>query len=61
LQIGWVKAVLDTRGSPMFGANSPVPEPAAPPLWLPLLLLGGLSALSLWIAMKRVKAVEVVS
>lgn len=61
LNIGMAKAVLGTDGSPYFGIPSnakQVPEPALMPVLGVIVLL---SAISMFVAWRRIRAVEVVS
>lgn len=60
LNIGLIKAVLDTNGSPWLGIDSRIVSVPRPDLLPILLICGGLSALSLFIAWRRIRAVEVV-
>lgn len=60
LQIGLAKGILGTHGSPWLGIPSPIPSVRAPHLWACLAILVALSVGSVWIAWRRVHAVEVV-
>lgn len=60
MEIGLIKAILGTSGTPPFAVNTNMRAVPAPPLWFPLLVMGILSAASLALAWKRVRAVEVV-
>lgn len=61
LQIGWGKVCLGTDGSKPFGAGAArSPEIHAPPMAMVLIPMVVLSALGLWLAWKRIRAVEVV-
>lgn len=62
LQIGIAKAILGTSGTPPFGLvgggnTVPIPPPSLPAV---LLIAFGVTAFSLWLAWRRVRAVEVV-
>jgi ABC-2 type transport system permease protein len=66
LEQGLAKGILGTRGGPPFGiAAGPrrmMPEPPPiPSVWVILLIMAALSAIAIWIAWRRVRAVEVVS
>ncbi|MCC7435484.1 MAG: ABC transporter permease subunit [Methanoregulaceae archaeon] len=60
LNIGMAKAILGTAGSPYFGIPSRMQMVPAPPLLPVLAIMVGLSALMLFIAWRRIRAVEVV-
>ncbi|MBS1724606.1 MAG: ABC transporter permease subunit [Armatimonadetes bacterium] len=60
LQIGWAKVVLGTDGSPPFGMPSRTPQIPAPPLLLALIPILLVSAGGMFLAWRRVRAVEVV-
>jgi ABC-2 type transport system permease protein len=73
LQLGLAKGIFESRGSIPFGIQQggggpgrrarmrpPVAYPPIPPIGWVLGIMGGLSALSLWIAWRRIRAVEVV-
>jgi ABC-2 type transport system permease protein len=60
VNIGMAKAVLHTSGSAQFGAPSPIQMVPAPSLFWIMAILLGLSALSLFVAWTRIRAVEVV-
>ncbi len=64
LQIGMAKGVLGTDGSPPFGIQPRRGEGMqfvpAPDLATVLAIMAAISALALWVAWKRIRAVEVV-
>jgi ABC-2 type transport system permease protein len=60
LQIGMAKGLLDTNGTPYLGIRSRIPNVPAPNLSVILLLMALLSLAMLWLAWRRVRAVEVV-
>lgn len=60
VNIGMAKAILGTDGSPYFGIPSPIRSVPAPSLIGVLLVMFVLSGLFVWIAWKRIRAVEVV-
>lgn len=60
LQVGWAKLMLGTDGSPPFGATSRAPLLPVPPLGLVIVPMVGLSVLGVWLAWRRIRAVEVV-
>ncbi len=60
LNIAMFKTILGTNGSARLGMPSPIPQIPRPDLWVVLLGVGGLTLLSLFIAWRRVRAVEVI-
>jgi ABC-2 type transport system permease protein len=60
LSIGMAKAILGTDGSPYFGIPSDAKMVPAPPLWPVLGIIFAMSFISLAIAWRRIRAVEVV-
>lgn len=60
LNIGVTKAILNTDGTPWGGIPSRMISVPMPNLWLMLAIMGGLSAMFLAIAWRKVRAVEVV-
>ncbi len=60
LNIGMAKAILGTAGSPYFAIPSRMQMVPAPPLVPVLAIMIGLSALMMFIAWRRIRAVEVV-
>lgn len=60
MNIGAAKVILGTDGSPVFNVPSRMPPIPAPPFWMPLLIMGGLTVLGMLLAWNRVRAVEVV-
>lgn len=60
LNIAMAKGILGTDGTPIFNVQQRTPQIPAAPLWPVLLIVIGLGGLSLFIAWRRVRAVEVV-
>lgn len=60
LNIGITKAILGTDGTPYFGIPSPIRSVPAPSLWGVLLAIVLISTVCVWVAWKRIRAVEVV-
>lgn len=60
LNIGAAKAILGTDGSPMFGIPSPIRMVPAPSLIGVLAIIFVVSAVCVWLAWKRIRAVEVI-
>jgi ABC-2 type transport system permease protein len=60
LNIGWMKSVMQTAGSTPFGFPGRGLFVKAPPMWLPLLGMIGLSAIAMWVAWRRIRPVEIV-
>ena len=60
LSIGSAKAILGTDGSPIFGIPSPVRMVPAPNVFAIVLIIFVISAISVWLAWKRIRAVEVI-
>lgn len=59
--IGWMKALISSAGSPPFGITGVQGIfIKAPPIWAPLMCMVVLSGLALFIAWRRVRAVEVI-
>jgi ABC-2 type transport system permease protein len=60
LNIGMAKGVLGTNGTPYFGIPSRIQSVPMPPLLPVLAIMFGLSFISMFIAWRRIRAVEVV-
>jgi ABC-2 type transport system permease protein len=60
INIGMAKAVLHTDGSAQFGSPSPIQMVPAPSIFGIMVILLGLSAISLFVAWTRIRAVEIV-
>lgn len=60
LQIGWAKNVLQTEGSAPFGASGNMPQIGIPPFGMILIPMVVLSVVGVFLAWKRIRAVEVV-
>lgn len=60
VQIGLAKAILKTDGTPPFGVSTRAPLIEAPSLLAMLLVIAGLSFGALFLAWRRIRAVEVV-
>lgn len=60
LNIGMAKAVINTNGSAPFLIQSPIQMVPAPSLYVILAIVFAVSALSLFLAWTRIRAVEVV-
>lgn len=58
--IGFLKSILNTAGSMPFGMPGRGFFIKAPPLWMPLLIIGVLSTISMLVAWRKIKAVEVI-
>jgi hypothetical protein len=60
MNIGLFKGIFQTAGSMPFGLPGRGLFIKAPPLWLPIVVVGLLSFLMMFIAWRRIRAVEVV-